>query len=56
MRPFHHAAIAANGIDFVVKDFKPRLVVTAAEPFLGDGHSNARGNSLPERAGRGFDS
>ena len=51
---FHHAAVAADGVNIVVEDFEPGLVVTAGEPFLGDGHADARGDSLSERAGGGF--
>ena len=51
---FHHAAVAAHSVDIVVENVEPRPVVVAGEPFLGDGHADAGGDSLAERAGGGF--
>ena len=39
-----------------IEQVEARAVVTAVEPFLGDGHADARGDSLSERAGGGFNS
>ncbi len=39
----------------VVEDVEARLVVAAGEPLLGDGHADAGGDALPERAGGGLD-
>ena len=54
---FHHAAVAADGVDFVVEE---RLEARAAEvrghPLLGDGHADGVADALAERAGGGFDS
>ena len=52
---FHHAAVAADGIDVVVEDVESGLVVTVGKPLLGDGHADARGDALAERTGGGFD-
>ena len=52
---FHQAAVAADRIDVVVEDVEARLVVAAGEPFLGDGHADAGGDALAQRAGRGLD-
>src|SRR5262249_1560491 len=49
---FHQAAIAADGINVVIKDIKARAVVTMSEPLLGNCHSHTRGDALPKRAGR----
>src|SRR5262249_21241097 len=52
---FHHAAVAADGVDAVVKDREVRAVIAIGEPFLGDGHADAVGDALAERAAGGFD-
>ena len=52
---FHHAAVAADGIDVVVEDVEARPVVAAGQPLLRDGHADAGGDALPERAGGGLD-
>ena len=51
---FHHAAVAADGINVVVEHVETGLVVPAGEPFLGDGHTDARSDALSEGASRGF--
>ena len=51
----HHAAVAADGVDVVVEDLEARPVVAVGEPLLADGHADAGGDALPERAGRGLD-
>src|SRR4029077_6236499 len=53
---FHHATIAADGVDVVVEDFETWFVVSVAQPFLGDSHADAGCDTLSERAGRGFHS
>ena len=53
--PFHHAAVAADGIDVVVEDVEARPVVVLGKPLLGDRHAHAGGDSLPERTGGGLD-
>src|SRR5262245_43549576 len=52
---FHHAAVAAHGIDAVVKDVEARPVVALGEPLLGDGHAHAGGHPLPEWTTGGLD-
>src|SRR6476660_5126874 len=53
---FHHATVTANGVDVVVEDFETWFVVSVGDPFLGDGHADARRDTLSERAGGGFHS
>src|ERR1051325_6902759 len=53
---FHHATVTADGIDVVVEDFKTWFVISVGEPFLGDGHADARRDTLSEWAGGGFHS
>src|SRR5215831_13290005 len=48
---FHQAAIAAHGVNVVIKDIKARSVVTMGEPLVGNRHSYARGNALSEGTG-----
>jgi len=50
----HHATVAANGINVVVEHLETGPVIAGGKPFLGDRHSNARGDALAERASRGF--
>ena len=52
---FHHVAIAAEGIDVVIKDLKSRLIVMGCEPLAGYGHADAVSHPLTERSGRSFD-
>ena len=51
---FHHATVAADGVDVVIEDFKTWSVVSVGEPFLGDRHADAGRDTLAERAGGGF--
>ena len=51
----HQAAVAADGVDVVVEDLEARPVVAVGEPLLGDGHADAGGDALAERAGRRLD-
>ena len=51
----HHAAVAANRINVVVEDVEAGPIVAVGEPFLGDGHAHAGGDTLAERSGRGLD-
>src|SRR5271170_4883496 len=53
--PFHHATVAADGINVVIKYLEARLVKMVGQPFAGDGHAHACGDTLPERAGGGLD-
>ena len=50
-----HVAIAAEGIDVIIKDLKSRLVVMGCEPRGGYGHTDAVSDTLTERSGRSFD-
>jgi hypothetical protein len=50
----HQTAVSANGINVVIKNLKARPVVTVGEPLLGDAHSDARGNTLPQWTSRGL--
>jgi hypothetical protein len=52
---FHHAAIAAHGIDVVIENVETGFVVAVGQPFLRDGHADARGHALAERASGGLD-
>src|SRR6267154_2057097 len=51
---FHHAAIAAEGVNAIAEQFKIWLVVTRGEPLFGNGHAHTRGNALSQRARRCF--
>jgi len=51
----HHAAVPANRIDIIVEDVEACLVVPACEPLLANGHADAGGDALPQRAGGGLD-
>src|SRR5215469_5552822 len=51
---FHHAAVAADGVNLVVKDVVSRPVITGGQPLLRDCHTYARGYALPQRARRCF--
>src|SRR5215472_1693097 len=51
----HHAAIAANRVDVVVKDLEVRTIVPVSEPCLGNGHADAVGDPLSKRSSRGLD-
>src|SRR5262249_17634044 len=50
----HQTAVAAHDVDVVVEDGEARLVVAVGEPFLSDGHADARCGALPQRPRRGF--
>ncbi len=52
---FHHAAVAADGVNVVVEDVEVRFVVAVGEPFLSDGHANTRCDALAERSGGRLD-
>src|SRR5262249_2340311 len=52
---FHHATVAAHGVDAVVKDVEARPVVALGEPLLGDGHAHAGGHPLPKWTGGSLD-
>ncbi len=52
---FHQVAIAADRVNTKIEKIEPRLVVSGAEPFGGDGHADAVGDTLAKRAGGGFD-
>ena len=49
---FHHAAVAADGIDVVVEEIEAGLVVAAGKPFARDGHADTGGDALTERTCR----
>src|SRR5882724_9492434 len=50
----HQTTISANGVDVVVEDLEAGLIEMTGKPLLGDGHANARGNSLAQWASRGL--
>src|SRR5215468_2524763 len=52
---FHHAAVAADSVDVVVKDVVSRPVITSGQPLLRDCHTYARGHALPQGACRSLD-
>ena len=53
---FHHAAVAAQGVDVEVDQvLEAGLVEVGGHPAAGDGHADAVGQPLPERAGGGLD-
>src|SRR5262249_45643947 len=53
---FHHAAVAAQGIDVEVDQvLEPGPVEVGGLPAAGDGHADAGGQALAERAGGGLD-
>ena len=48
---FHHVAIAAHGVDVVIKNLKAGTVVVRCQPVRSDSHSHAVAHSLAERSG-----
>jgi hypothetical protein len=46
---FHHATVTANCVDMIVEDLELRLVIPAGKPLLGDSHTHASRDALPER-------
>jgi hypothetical protein len=48
----HHAPIAGQGVHVVVEQLKAGSVEALGEPALGDGHPDACGQALAERARR----
>ena len=52
---FHHVAVAAEGPDVVIEELEPGTVEVRGQPALGDGHADAVGDSLAQRAGRCLD-
>src|SRR6266542_2527937 len=53
--PFHHVAVAANGVDPIIKDLEPRSVEISSLPFRRNSNADAVSYTLPERAGGGLD-
>src|SRR5262249_8110031 len=53
---FHHATVAAQGIDVVSEQLEAGAIVAGAKPSGGDRHSDTCRNSLTERSGGCFDS
>src|SRR6185437_5456899 len=51
----HQVAVRADRVDAVVDDLVVRSVVALGEEALGDRHSDAVREALPERAGRRLD-
>src|SRR4029077_20729337 len=49
--PFHHAAVAADSIDVIVKYIEANAVVTISQPSACDRHADTGGNSLTQRTG-----
>ena len=47
--PFHQAAVAAQGVDVIVKQVEPGTIEVAGDPALGDGHAHTRRHPLSER-------
>src|SRR6516164_1292975 len=52
---FHHAAVAADRVDVVVKDVVSRLVIAGGQPLLRDCHTYTRGHTLSQRTRRRLD-
>ena len=53
---FHHAAVAAQGVDVEVDQvLEAGPVEVGGHPAAGDGHADAGGHALAERAGGGLD-
>src|SRR5262249_60392414 len=51
----HHAAIAAQCVDIVIKHLVARTIEISRRPTCSDGHANAGGYSLAQGAGRRLD-
>ena len=51
---FHHATVAANGINAEVEKVEPGLVVAGSQPLSCNGHTNACGNAIAQWTGGGF--
>src|SRR5438105_15510154 len=51
---FHEIAVAADRVDVVIEDLRPRPVVAPAQPARGDRHADAVAATLAERSGRGL--
>src|SRR5262249_29691494 len=47
----HQASIAAQCVDIEIKDLVPRTIEISRRPTRSDGHANAGGYSLAQRAG-----
>jgi hypothetical protein len=54
-QPLHHVAVAAEHVDVIVEQLEPGPVVCRRKPAPGDGHPDAHGDALAERAGGGLD-
>ena len=53
--PFHHVAVAAEGVDVEVEQLKARPIVAGCQPTGGDRHADAVADALAQRAGRRLD-
>src|SRR5260370_8342049 len=51
---FHHATVAAERVNAVPEQLKPRPVVSRREPFFGNGHAYARRHALSQRTSGGL--
>jgi len=51
---FHQVTIAADGVDAEIEQVQAGPVVIRGQPFSGNGHADAVGDTLAERAGGGF--
>ncbi|SAQ13517.1 Uncharacterised protein [Raoultella ornithinolytica] len=52
--PFHHAAVAHEGVGEVVNDIVARTVELRGQRFFRDSHAHGVSNTLTQRAGGGF--
>src|SRR5262249_30827207 len=53
--PFHHVAVATDGVDVVIDHRKAGTIEIARHPAAGQRDANAVGDALTERAGRRLD-
>ena len=51
---FHHAAIAHEDVGVVVNDVQAVFIEFGSQDFFGQSHAHCVGNTLSQRAGRGF--
>ena len=53
---FHHITVAADGVNFIIENFKIRLIVACCHILLRDRHSNTIRKTLSQRSGCDFNS
>jgi len=47
--PFHHVAVAAQGVHLMLEQIVTGTVVSGRQPAFRDGHADARRHALPKR-------